>query len=53
MRVSEGNEKPAAEHAHAADRFAREIEGILTVAAARSQQLMGRALGHTQPVLLS
>jgi len=36
----------AAEHAHAADRFAREIVGILTVAAVRSQRLMGRPLGR-------
>jgi len=35
----------AAEHAHAADRFAREIVGILTVAAVRSQRLMGRPFG--------
>ena len=30
MRAAKGNEKPAAEHAHAADRCAREIAGFLT-----------------------
>jgi len=36
----------AAEHAHAADRFAREIGGILTLLPARSRRLMGRPLGR-------
>jgi hypothetical protein len=35
----------SAEHAHAADRFAREIVGFLTVSAVRSRRLMGRPLG--------
>jgi len=35
----------AAEHAHAADRFAREIGGILTLLPARSRRLMGRPFG--------
>jgi hypothetical protein len=29
MRVADGNDEPAAEHAHAADRFAREIVRFL------------------------
>jgi len=36
----------AAEHAHAADRFAREIVRILAGSEARSRQLMGRPLGR-------
>ncbi len=37
----------SAEHAHAADRFAREIVGILALSyAARSRRLMGRPLGR-------
>jgi 3-oxoadipate enol-lactonase len=36
-----------AEHAHAADRCAHEIVGILAVFAARSRRLMGRALDST------
>jgi len=35
----------SAEHAHAADRFAREIVRFLTVRMARSRRLMGRTLG--------
>jgi hypothetical protein len=35
----------SAEHAHAADRFAREIVRFLTVSAARSRRLMGRPFG--------
>jgi len=35
----------AAEHAHSADRFAREIIGILTAFVMRSRRLMGRPLG--------
>jgi len=35
----------AAEHAHAADRFAREIIGFLTFFAVRSRRLMGNPLG--------
>jgi len=38
--------REAAEHAHAADRFAREIVGFLTVCIARSRRLMGRPLGR-------
>ena len=38
MRVTDGNERPAAEHAHATDRFAREIVGFLT-------RLLWRACG--------
>jgi len=35
-----------AQHAHAADRFAREIVGILALSyAARSRRLMGRPFG--------
>ena len=34
-----------AEHAHAADRFAREIIGFLIVRVARSRRLMGRPFG--------
>ena len=45
MRVADGNERPAAEHAHAADRFARKIVGILTVCVVRSRRLMGKPLG--------
>jgi hypothetical protein len=36
----------AVQHAHAADRFAREIDGFLTVCVARLQRLMGRPLGR-------
>ena len=35
----------SAEHAHAADRFAREIVGFLTVSAVRSRRLMGIPFG--------
>jgi len=35
----------SAEHAHAADRCAREIGGILTAFVARSRRLMGRPFG--------
>ena len=38
----------SAEHAHAADRFAREIIGILTVVALRLRRLMGNPLGGYQ-----
>ncbi len=40
-----------AEHAHAADRFARKIVRILAVVVMRSQRLMGRPLGrnHQRP----
>jgi len=34
-----------AEHAHAADRFARKIVRILAVVVMRSQRLMGRPFG--------
>ena len=46
MRLADRNERPAAEHAHAADRFAHEIIGILTVSAMRSRRLMGNPLGR-------
>jgi hypothetical protein len=36
----------AAEHAHAADRFAHEIVCILTLLAVRSRRLMGNPLGR-------
>ena len=36
----------SAEHAHAADRFAREILAILTVSAVRSRRLMGMPFGR-------
>jgi len=43
-----------AQHAHAADRFAREIIAILAVIVVRSRRLMGRPLGgalsHLVPV---
>ena len=43
----------AAEQAHAADRFACEIVGILALLyAARSRRLMGRALGGSYVILL-
>jgi hypothetical protein len=35
-----------AQHAHAADRFAREIIAILAVIVVRSRRLMGRPLGR-------
>ena len=35
-----------AEHAHAADRFAREIVRFLTVVAVRSRRLMSRPFGR-------
>jgi hypothetical protein len=43
----------SAEQAHAADRFAREIEGILTVFVARSRRLMGRPFGgiHSHSII--
>ena len=44
MRVADRNERPAAEHAHAADRFAREIVRFLTVCVVRSRRLMGNPL---------
>ena len=44
MRAAGGNERPAAEHAPAADRFAREIVGILAVIVVRSRRLMGKPL---------
>jgi hypothetical protein len=41
-----------AEHAHAADRFAREIVAISARSdAARSRRLMGNPLGRPLPVL--
>jgi hypothetical protein len=43
----------AAEQAHAADRFAREIIGILTVFAARLRRLMGRPLGGARANVVS
>ena len=46
MRVAAHNDEPAAEHAPAADRFAREIAGILTVCVVRSRRLMGKPLGR-------
>ena len=46
MRLADRNERPAAEHAHAADRFAREIVGFLTVCVARSRRLMGKPFGR-------
>jgi hypothetical protein len=39
-----GTTSQRAEHAHAADRFAREIVRILTVVVARSRLLMGNPL---------
>jgi hypothetical protein len=39
-----------AEHAHAADRFAREIIGILTLSAVRLRRLMGSPLGGRKTV---
>ena len=45
MLAADGNKRPAAEHAPAADRFAREIVGFLTVCVARSRRLMGNPLG--------
>jgi hypothetical protein len=41
----------SAEHAHAADRCAREIVGILTVSMVRSQRLMGRPFGSCGTVV--
>jgi hypothetical protein len=46
MRVAKANERPAAEPAHAADRFAREIVPFLTVFVVRSRRLMGNPLGR-------
>ena len=46
----------SAEHAHAADRFAREIEGFLTLLAVRSRRLMGNPLArsyHTSAITLA
>jgi len=40
----------SAEHAHAADRFARKIVGFLTVIVVRLRRLMGNPLGrHLSP----
>src|SRR5438552_10874123 len=39
------NRAAAAEHAHAADRFAREIVGFSTACAVRLRRLMGRPFG--------
>jgi hypothetical protein len=36
----------AVQHAHATDRFAREIKGILTAFGARSRRLMGIPFGN-------
>ena len=50
MRYRENHTMAAAEQAHAADRFARKIVGILTRSdAARSRRLMGRPLDAHQP----
>jgi hypothetical protein len=38
-------QESAAEHAHAPDRFAREIVGFLTVLVVRSRRLMGNPFG--------
>jgi hypothetical protein len=46
-----GTSDQRAEHAHAADRFAREIVGFLVAIAVRSRRLMGKPFGHdTTPV---
>jgi len=45
-RIDRTRDGVAAEHAHAADRFAREIIDILTVSAVRSRRLMGRPFGR-------
>jgi hypothetical protein len=46
MRVATRNDgDQPAEHAHAADRCARTIVGILTVSVVRLRRLMGRPLG--------
>jgi hypothetical protein len=44
--------KVAAQHAHAADRFAREILGILECDTMRSRRLMRHSLGRAVPPLL-
>ena len=46
MLVARGKASRAAEPAYAADRFAREISGFLTLLVARSQQLIGNPLGR-------
>jgi hypothetical protein len=53
MRVAARNDEPAAEPAHAADRCARAIVGILTVCAVRSRRLMGTPLGHRHQSILA
>jgi hypothetical protein len=54
MRVARERPPPAAEPAHAADRFAREIVGILTRFVMRSQRLMGIPFGgHHQSCAFS
>jgi hypothetical protein len=47
LATSQRTTTVAAEHAHAADRFAREIVRILARFMARSQRLMGRPLGRS------
>ena len=42
----------SAEHAHAADRFARKIVGFLTVIVVRLRRLMGKPLGGFISVIL-
>ena len=46
MRAAQRNDEPAAEHAHAADRFAREIGGFLAVLVVRLRRLMGKPFGR-------
>jgi hypothetical protein len=46
-----GTASQRAEHAPAADRFAREIVGFLTVFVVRSRRLMGRPLGGSHHTL--
>src|SRR5205085_2500005 len=50
-----GTRSQRAEHAHAADRCAREILGFLTVCVARLRRLMGNPLGgsHSRLCMLT
>ena len=41
-----GTRDQRAEHAHAADRFARKIVGFLALCAVRSRRLMGKPFGR-------
>ena len=51
MRAANGNERPAAEHAHATDRFAREIVPFLKVIGGALAAADGQTVGRLVSVV--